>query len=164
LDAIKIAWGVKKIISDVELVWIGGGSLLEKCRRLVKKDTYIHFMGDIKSRSEKWSWLRRSNAFISTSQREGFNIPIGEALLAKLPVVAYYLPVYRAVYEDTVIYVPLFDVNTFTKKVIDVLLNPSYYKPLIEKGFRLVKNRYSSEAVMKLTENALKEVLDGSVE
>ena len=160
-DAIEITRRVRQTIPDTELIWIGEGTLFKKCKKLEEKESFIHFVGQIGSpkSKERLKLLRSSDVLVSTSQREGFCVPIGEAFLAGLPVIAYDLPVYRSVYENTVIYIPCFRIDVFVKAVIDVLLNPDRYKPFIEKGCRLVREKYSVPNVAKRIEDALEMLL-----
>lgn len=154
LDAVQVARIVRSTVPDVKFVWIGGGTLLLEFRSLQQNETFLNFMGQVGSpRSrEKWDLLQSSDVFISTSQREGFWVPIGEALLSKLPVVAYDLPVYQSVFGDIIVRIPCFDVASFASAVVDVLVHPAKYRDLVEKGYRLVVNRYSKESVIRSIE------------
>jgi len=153
-DAVQVVRIVRGAIPDVRFVWVGDGSLLQEFRSLQRNEPFLNFVGQVGSpRSrERWELMRSSDVFISTSQREGFCVPIGEALLAKLPVVAYDLPVYQSVFGDTIVRIPCFDLASFANAVVDVLVHPAKYRDLVEKGYRLVVNRYSKESVIKSIE------------
>jgi glycosyltransferase involved in cell wall biosynthesis len=155
-DAIRIIRIVREAVHDAELFWIGGGQLLH-FQSLHDNEPYINFLGDV---SNKWEWLGKSSVYISTSSREGFNLTIGEALLAGVPTIAYDLPVYKYVYESGLVCVPRFDVNAFAITVIDVLLHPEKYGQIVEAGRRFVVQKYTSEVVAKRIEEALIRILD----
>jgi len=153
-DAVRVVRIVRKAIPDVRLVWIGEGTLLQEFRSLQQSEPFLNFVGQIGSpRSpERNEWMKRANLFISTSQREGFCVPIAEALLAKLPVVAYDLPVYESVFGDVIMTVPRYDVNSFAEVAIDVLCHLSRYHSLVEEGYNLITSRYSRKAVVRSIE------------
>jgi len=157
-DAIKIVRIVRKSVHDAELLWVGGGSDLLNFQRLRGEEPYLNFVGQV---SNKWELLRRSHAYVSTSAREGFNLPIGEALLAGVPTIAYDLPVYRHVYGSVVIYIPRFDVDAFAEAVIDVLRHPEKYKQTVEEGRSFVSRSYDSNAVVRQIEESIANLLKG---
>jgi len=154
-DFVKVAELVNKKV-DTEFVWIGHGTLLKNFFKLGKP--YIKFAGKLSER-EKSELMRSSNVYVSTSEMEGFNVTVGEALLHELIAIVYDLPVYRSVYKDTVIYVPLGDIERMAGSVIDSLCHRDAYVERVMKGKELVRANYSSEAVGRAVENFLAKIL-----
>jgi glycosyltransferase involved in cell wall biosynthesis len=70
----------------------------------------VHFSGYV-SEAEKFRLLKASRVFLMPSHYESWGIVIGEALACAVPVVAYDVPAYRAVFGEFVRTVPLHDVE-----------------------------------------------------
>ena len=74
--------------SNCKLVLVGGGPLLDECRKLVKElhlDSNILFTGPI---DKVYDYLAKSTAFILPSLYEGNPISILEAMNCGLPIIA----------------------------------------------------------------------------
>lgn len=159
-DAINIMRKVQKEIPHIKFIWIGEGTMLTSLQRYVEKEglSFIQFVGRRSSKEKLWL-LKEAKLYISTSEVEGFNVPIGEALLLGLPVVAYDIPVHREVYGNSILYVPCFNEDIFAETIIQILRNLSHYRELVKKGQELMREKYSPEAVAERVERALMEVL-----
>ncbi len=72
----------------------------------------VDFPGFV-SEAEKFRLFRASRVFLMPSRFEGSPRVIGEALICGLPVVAYNVETYRAVFGDFLRYVPCYDVQAF---------------------------------------------------
>lgn len=69
----------------------------------------------------KFACLKRSNVLMFPSQFEGFGIPPAEALAFKTKVVAFDLPILRAVYGDKIRYVRMNGIDDYIKAVVEEL-------------------------------------------
>ena len=69
------------------------------------------------------SMVKNSKVFVFPSHEEGWGIAICEAMACGLPVVAYDLPVYREIFKEGIVTVPLNDIKRFSEEVIDLLEN-----------------------------------------
>ena len=65
--------------------------------------------------------VKSSKIFVFPSHEEGWGIAICEAMACGLPVVAYDLPVFREIFKQGIITVPLNDIRRFSEEVIDLL-------------------------------------------
>jgi glycosyltransferase involved in cell wall biosynthesis len=65
---------------------------------------------------------RRAAVLLQPSQREGFGLPVVEALACGTPVVASDLPVLREVGGDAALYCAINNVESWTEKVVQLLL------------------------------------------
>jgi glycosyltransferase involved in cell wall biosynthesis len=77
------------------------------------------------SRSDLAGLYRSASLVLVTSDAEGFGLPVAEALASGTMVVASDIPVLREVGGDAAVYAPVADVQMWTAKVIDHLVNPA---------------------------------------
>jgi len=147
IDFVEIAREVTKRSKEAAMFnWIGEGSLLEKCKRMTSSETNIRFLGFVNEETKR-RLLENCDIYISTSESEGFNLTVGEALLLKKPVVAYDLLVYHEIYPNFVHSVPLNAQSKFAQKIIQLLENPPI--EILEKAQVFIKENYSAEAIRK---------------
>ncbi|MEM3711538.1 MAG: glycosyltransferase [Thermoprotei archaeon] len=153
----------KKVCSKkgaIEFVWVGDGTMRIKMLEAVKStglDT-VKFVGKL-SEDEKIRLMRQSDAYISTSESEGFALTPGEAFLVGLPVVVYDLPVYTEVYDGFPLKARMFDVDDFSEKVILALDRPDWLLRKVAQAKRFVEENYSYSSVGLRATNALREIL-----
>jgi len=69
--------------------------------------------------------------------------------------------VYKEIYQDTVVYVPLFDTELFADKIEKLLKDPLCAKKYAEEGKKLVLQKYSPEIVIEKIERVLEKVTSG---
>ncbi len=80
------------------------------------------------------SVVKSSRVFVFTSHEEGWGIAIAEAMACGLPVVAYDLPVYREIFPQGMIRVPLNDIKRFSEETLNLLENDETRNILGKKG------------------------------
>lgn len=144
-DFIEIAREVIKLSTEeISFFWVGEGDLLEKCKKMTVSEVNIQFLGFV-SEAKKKRLLKNCDVYISTSEFEGFNLTIGEALFLKKPVVAYALQVYRDVYNGFVYLVPFNMESRFVQTIIHLLENPPM--DMLKKANKFIQNHYSPAAI-----------------
>jgi glycosyltransferase involved in cell wall biosynthesis len=83
---------------------------------------------------------RRAALVLLPSEREGFGLPVVEAMACGTPVIASDLPVLREVGGDAVEYSPVADVEAWSSKVIELLtehrLNPVKWQKRRDAGIK----------------------------
>lgn len=109
------------------LILVGGGvkEYESYLRKQIKKEdlsSQVKMVG-AKSHDKTIEIIKQSKIFISPSYEEGWGTAICEAMACKVPVVAYNLPVYRTVFEDSIKVVPLGAVSDFADAVLYYLNN-----------------------------------------
>lgn len=159
-DAVEIIKRVKKI-HKVDFKWVGNGEKndINKYTPALKSvGEWIPYV----SEEEKWEMLKESQIFINTSELEGFNCGVGEALSIGIPVLVYDLPQYRDVYRDNLIYAAkVGDVNTFTITLKDVIQYYEEYKnKFSQKSIQFINQNYSVEKVTNRILHILEKVMN----
>lgn len=100
-----------------KLLIIGGGGFakdVEKLRTECKEN--VIFAGH-KEGEEKYKLIKQSKVFIFPSYEEGLSLTIKEVLACGVPIIAWDLPVYRALYGKKINVVPIGNIERFREKV-----------------------------------------------
>ena len=97
-----------KMMSDKDLVIVGGGELLQDLQEEAVRcgvDERVHFTGYVKHRSEVYNIMSSCDCFVFPSHSEGFGVAVVEAMALGLPVVVSDIPIFREVVGDGGIFV-----------------------------------------------------------
>lgn len=149
-DLVEIWKKVCVIKIKSKLVIVGDGPERKRINDLIIQkglENNIVLLGFLYG-SCKYAALDDSRLFVFPSHQESWGISIAEAMASGLPVVAYNLPVYKEVFEDRLITVPLGDVDAMTTKVIFLLENPTVASRIAEEG-RAYIQRYDWKTVVE---------------
>jgi glycosyltransferase involved in cell wall biosynthesis len=125
--------------SKAKLVVIGEDNLKEyfgKQPYYGKLKKSVFFTGYL-SGKELYSVLKSSKLFICPSYYESFGMVVAEAMICGLPVVAYELPVYKKIYTQGMVRVPIGGVDQLAAEVARLLGHPAKIKSLGLKAKRL---------------------------
>lgn len=98
----------------------------------------VEFSGFV-SEEEKFRLFHASRAFLMTSRFEGSPRVVAEALVCHVPVVAYEVETYRAIFGDFMRYVPCFDLELFKtaseRTVLEMRAGKNYLSSLDLREF-----------------------------
>jgi glycosyltransferase involved in cell wall biosynthesis len=110
---------LKQQLPDFKAIVIGNSKkwLEPVIQQMGLKDN-VDFSGLV-SEDEKFRLLKSSRLFLMPSKYESWGIVVGEAIVSGVPVLAYKLNCYPAVFGDFVRYVPPFDCDAFKRAVED---------------------------------------------
>ena len=111
-DLLAVIQSLSTTLPSFRAVLIGGGA--EELRADINRlglSECVEFSGPV-TEHEKVRFLKASRVFLMPSQYEGSPRTVGEALVCRVPVVAYAVPTYKAVFGSLVDYVQCFDVAT----------------------------------------------------
>lgn len=147
-DLLAIWKAVDNIRPNAKLAIIGDGPEEERINELAAKaelENSVTLLGFV-SQSEKHKIFESSRVFVFPSHLESWGIAVAEAMACSLPVVAYDLPVYKEVFEDKLVTVPVGDVAAMAKQVEFLLENPEVARKIGEAGREFVK-RYDWSVV-----------------
>jgi len=166
-DLVKIWTNIVKIKPQAKLALIGGGEqdTVVKLKNEIRKNNLennIYLLGYLKG-IEKFKALKEGLIFVFPSKVSGdesWGVAIMEALNCGLPVVVYNLPFYEEIYGNILYMVELNDIEGFSRKIIDLLDDPSLYKESLVKGLDFSRN-FSWEKVIKEESNIIISNLSG---
>lgn len=158
LDTVEIIKNVMKK-HKIQFKWIGGGENndINKYTPEIKSiGEWIPFV----SEEKKWETLRKTNVFINTSELEGFNCGISEALSLGIPVLAYDIQEYHDVYKDNLIYAAkIGDIKSFTQALLDVIQHyEEYIDKYSQKSKYFINQNYSMEKTTDRIINVLEKI------
>jgi glycosyltransferase involved in cell wall biosynthesis len=157
LDLVTIWNEVCKNRRDAKLVVIGTGPEMDCIKVMIAEaelNCNIILLGWVEDHL-KSRLFSNSRMFIFPSYLESWGIAIAEAMACGLPVVAYNLPVYKEVFEDKLITIPLGDIDAMARQVIFLLENPDVARRMGEANKEFVR-RYDWSVV---AEKELSEII-----
>jgi glycosyltransferase involved in cell wall biosynthesis len=139
-DLLSIWELVCKERTEAKLAIMGSASKqmepLIKERHLGKNIDVLGFVTD----EVKFRTLKESKVFPFPSYYESWGMVASEALACGLPVVAYDLPVYRTIYTQGVIKVPIGDQQNFACQLIEILKDENLRKQLAQEAVDLASH------------------------
>ncbi len=157
-DLLKVWKAVCLKKPNAKLAVIGDGPEKDEMNKFIKKlgiPNNVILFGFV-SESTKSQIMTNSKIFIFPSWLESWGIALAEAMAFELPVVAYGLPIYKEVFDDKLITVPLGDTGAMTKQAILLLENPELSREMGQKGREFIK-KYDWSIVAK---NELTNIID----
>jgi glycosyltransferase involved in cell wall biosynthesis/GT2 family glycosyltransferase len=149
---------LKNINPDSHLYIAGGGheKYVSRLKKIIQKlgiEKEITITGKITD-EELYSYYRIANLYLSMSEHEGFGVPLVEAMIFNIPVVAYSC---TAIPETIGITDCLFDNKNFNQisDIIEKLRSDEIFRQSIIKKQEQSLTRYSAESVKKAFEELL---------
>jgi glycosyltransferase involved in cell wall biosynthesis len=139
IDDLLLAWQiVAKSVPAARLVIAGRGEpqydeyLRMRASRLGIAES-VSFPGFVDD-DLKESLLSSCRVFLFPSREEGWGIAIAEALRAGLPCITYDLPVYRGLFEDGRVGVPVGDVEALARGAVRILTSDEDFLELSRRA------------------------------
>lgn len=128
-DAIDIWRQVVKIKPSAKLTMIGycHPEVMERLKNAITDaalEKNIYFTGHIHDRGVIYRYCRSSKLLLFLDHEAGFGLVIAEAMAAGLPVLAYNLPIFGAVYKRGFLISPLKDTSSVAKHALGLLNHP----------------------------------------
>ena len=162
-DLLAVWERVCKRKPNAKLAIIGDGPEMKSMKKLVRRrklGNNIIFLGALYEH-EKLIALCNSRLFLFPSYLESWGIAVAEAMNSSLPVVGYDLPIYKEVFEDKLITVPVGSVEAMVEKCVFLLENPVEARQVTEKGSEFIK-RYDWRAVAEKELMEIRALVSGS--
>jgi glycosyltransferase involved in cell wall biosynthesis len=151
-DLIEIWENVVKEKKDAKLAIIGGGSdeikkkMQDKIRDKVLEKN-VDILGFLEN-DRSFSLIKNSKVFLFPSHEEGFGIAIAEAMACGVPVIAWNLPVYDEIFENSLIQISENDFHSFSDKATELLKNNDLRNYISEKSSNFIK-KYDWDEIAK---------------
>lgn len=143
-------WGeVVRYKPDARLGVIGSGIDGEQVRALVAArglQENVEFLGVVYDERAKFELLAQSSLFLLPSYEENWAIVIGEAMAAGIPVICYDLEELKAVWGDNYAGVPVGDMQSFARLILDLLNDQQQCDRLAARARDFVR-RYDWEEI-----------------
>lgn len=148
-DLVRI-WAVvnKAKPSKLGIIGTGNPKILQELTRTIKRyglSNNIDVLGYLDD-SEAFDIVKSSKVFLFPSHEEGFGIAILEAMACGLPVVAWDLSVYKSVFPQGIVRVPIGNIKKCAKEVLELLTNHELYET-VSNGALEVASKYDWEQV-----------------
>lgn len=150
-DLVDIWKTVTQSRPDLTLAIIGAGDdqtlqkLINKIHRH-KLQKSIKLLGHLSDKNAQQT-IANSGVFVFPSHEEGFSITIAEVLAIGTPVIAYDLPIYKEIFQKSIITSTCFDVDKFSRTIIKVLSHRKKYLQYSKNGSEIVKKYIWKNAV-----------------
>jgi glycosyltransferase involved in cell wall biosynthesis len=143
-DLIKIWRQVVNSCPEAKLLIIGDGpsNVVLEMREMIENfnlQKNIILYGPVYDDNTKFSLLASSKLFLLPSHEENWALVVGEAMAAGLPIIIYELPEIKDIWQNNVFWVPKGDLETFAKKVVNLLTNPAVSTTIVERGISFVE-------------------------
>ena len=139
---------------------VGDGEELVRLRDYIKQNNLgnrIHVLGPLPS-TEMYSLLKGCDLFVFPSHEEGYGIAIAEAIAANRPVLAYDLPHYREVFNNSLLTVPMGDRKALALRLHDFFARRIDVAAIREKyrGVALVNKTAAAEFEFAIIHTAIR--------
>jgi len=104
---------------------------------------------------EFYKMIKESRVMFAPSYEEGWGIAVCEAMACGLPVVAYDLPVYRKIFGDALLKIPIGDTSSFAQTICRLLSSQTEYDEYRNKGLECSK-QYDWDTIAERDKEYLK--------
>lgn len=117
-------------------------SLRQYARALLLSDDEVIFAGSV-TQSQLRTYYMAADAFLCTSEHEGFCVPLVEAMLLRVPIIAWAQTAVGETIDDAGLVWDEDDPELLAESVGAVLESPGLRRTLVERGFRRYRERFA---------------------
>lgn len=152
-DFIKVISEIKKQKLDVKGCIIGSGDLnpLKSLAKQLNCYDNIEFVGFVNSQTELFEYVKASKVFLAPPYNERLSSTIREAMLLRVPIVAYAtggIP-YINEFDEHIYLVKTGNYKEMAKRTIQLLLNENLALKLTDKAYNFAINEFSLKVNME---------------
>jgi glycosyltransferase involved in cell wall biosynthesis len=163
-DFIRVIFEIKKQKLDVKGCVIGSGDLSPLKSLALELECYdnIEFVGFVKSQKELFEYVKASRVFLTPPYKERLSSTIREAMLLKVPIVAYAtggIP-YINEFDEHIYLVKTGDYKEMAMKTLQLLLNEEISIKLTDKAYDYAINEFSVKVNTEQLLNAYYSILN----
>jgi glycosyltransferase involved in cell wall biosynthesis len=158
---IYIALELIKKNNNFCFVMVGDGPEFDKCRKIIHSHNVSEYFKLLGFRRDIAEILKLCNAFLFTSEGEGFGIVLLEAMAMGVPVFAMNSGAVPEIltHEKTGILFNTTDPVSIAEQIIKVIKNGQLMDEISKKGMKEVHDNYSIEVCVKRMEAVYEKVL-----
>lgn len=123
------------------LVIVGDGEERKELETLITNHKYkdqIILTGAM-SREQVYAFLQRFDLFVMTSLWEGFCNTVVEAMAAKKPIICSDIPTLKEVVQDSSLFSPIKDHQSFSEQILKVLQNRDLSNKLSDRAYEIAQ-------------------------
>ena len=155
---------VKKDYPHISGLIVGDGPAMSEIRQHVDELDLVDSVILCGVRSDMKAIYELADFLVISSLREGLPYVLLEAMASRVPVVATSVGDIPFLIKDgeTGYLVPPGDVNSLTKRMVDLLASPQNPKKMAEQAFVHVHQKFSAERMVSETEKLYNEILKGN--
>lgn len=143
LELIDIWKVVTEKMSHAMLVMIGDGPLMNAVKEKIQKlklTKNIRLKGYVFDGEEKYKAFAQSKIFLHPAIYDSGGMAAAEGMAWKLPGISFDLEALRTYYPKGMIKVPLHDITTFGKTILQLLHNKKLYDNTSKDAYNLIIN------------------------
>lgn len=142
-------------IKNVKLEIMGTGPDLEKLKKL-DKNNRVKFLG---FKNNPHEFMKNWSIYVQPSIAEAFGLALAEAMSAGLPVIASSVGGIPELVSHTGLLVPAKDTKALTNAIIKLVDNPKLREELGKYAHIRIKEKFSTENMVKKTEKLYEKIL-----
>ena len=140
-DLVDIWDHICKNKPDAKLAIIGKGSpqfenFLKNKINGKNLERNINLVGFLEEK-EKFKIMKSSKVFVFPSTYESWGLAVCEAMACGLPVVAYDLPIFRLIYPNGLVFVPVGNKRFFAESVLKIIRDKKIRKKISHDAIRM---------------------------
>lgn len=164
-DFIKIIGLLKESMPDIKACIVGSGNV-DYWRNYASKigcESNILFTGFVNSQKELFKFVKAARVFLVPPSMERLSSTIREAMMLKVPIVAYAtggIP-YINEFDEHILLINTGDYKTMAEKTLMLLQNEAFAIKLAEKAYQFAKNEFSLKVNKKRLIEAYYSILNG---
>ena len=137
--------------NNIKLKIVGLGKVY-KIKDALFKNEKIEILNNIDD-DILYSLYKKAKMLVFPSFYEGFGIPPLEAMNLSCPVIASDIPVFREIYQNSVLYVDPNNINEIKSSILELLNNDNLRSRLINLGLIQCKKYSWIKSAKKLLDN-----------
>jgi glycosyltransferase involved in cell wall biosynthesis len=139
----------KNVVSKkpkARLVMIGDGPLMKDVKDKIKKlrlENNILLLGYVFDGAKKYTTFAQSKLVVHPAFYDSGGMAAAEAMAFDLPCVGFELESYKSYYPYGMIKAPTGNIQSFSKKILDLLNNNALKKKISREGMAMIRKNWS---------------------
>jgi glycosyltransferase involved in cell wall biosynthesis len=163
-DFVKVVAEIKKQKPDVKACIIGAGDSnpVKELSKQLNCFENIEFAGFLKSQKELFEYVKASKVFLAPPYKERISSTIREAMLLKVPVVAYAtggIPFVNE-FDENIFLTETGDYKEMARKTLQLLMDEQLSDKLADRAYNYCRNEFSCKINSERLASAYRSILN----